>query len=79
MLIPMSNQYEQTANALAAKQLGCTVLIEINDRFSYHLMNWLEYGQYISHRSPDPTQKLIALIQRRLLVQNLALKPNYQR
>jgi len=63
MLIPMSNQYEQIANAVAARQMGCMVVREINTRFSYHLMNWLEYWKPVDHLWEDPVESLLKKIQ----------------
>lgn len=63
MLIPMLNQYEQLANALAAKQLGCDVVSEINPRFTNLLMKWLEFGKPVKQDFPDIIPSLITQIQ----------------
>lgn len=60
MLIPMQNQYEQHANALAAKQLGCTLVREVNDRFSYRVRRWLEFDHAVQLQQPDPIPEILA-------------------
>jgi len=77
MLIPMSNQYEQIANAVAAKQMGCMVVREINGRFSYHLRNWLEYWKPVVHVNPDSTTLLIEKIKEFALSQPAKLKHEF--
>lgn len=59
LLVPMANQYEQHCNALAAKNLGCTVIQEINDRFLYHLRSWIEFAQPVKQNFPNMTQALL--------------------
>ena len=59
MMIPMSNQYEQQCNALAAKDLGVTVVKEIDDNFSVKLKSWLDYGFPPNIFYPDITGKII--------------------
>ncbi len=59
MMIPMSNQYEQQCNALAAKDLGVTVHKEINLHFPEKLKSWLNFGFPPNIFYPDITGKII--------------------
>lgn len=74
MLIPMSNQYEQIANAVAARQLGCMVVREINGRFTYHVRNWLEYWKPVNYTCADPTAALLKEIQSFKSIRQISIK-----
>jgi uncharacterized protein (TIGR00661 family) len=59
MMIPMKGQYEQQCNALAASRLGVPVISEIDDRFIYHLNNWISEDKRIMVNFPDETAETI--------------------
>ncbi len=57
--IPMLNQYEQTCNAEALKQIGITVVNKIDDTFSGRIKSWIDFGSPIILNYPDQTAKII--------------------
>jgi len=57
--IPMLNQYEQTCNAEALRQMGVTVVKHIDDTFSGRLKSWINFGHPISVHYPDETAQII--------------------
>ena len=59
MVIPMCNQYEQQCNAVAAKDLGVTVVKEIDHEFPGKLKSWLNFGFAPNIYYPDITGKII--------------------
>jgi uncharacterized protein (TIGR00661 family) len=67
--IPMSNQYEQQCNAQAMKDLGITVVKEIDADFSTKVKSWVNFAFPANIHYPDLTGKI---------VENLILKHGKQ-
>jgi hypothetical protein len=59
MVIPMAGQYEQECNAIAAKDIGVTMVKEIDDEFVGKLQSWLSFGFPPNIYYPDMTGKII--------------------
>ena len=59
MMIPMKGQYEQQCNALSASKLGVPVIDGIDDRFIYHLNNWISSENKINVDFPDETAVIV--------------------
>lgn len=59
LMIPMTGQYEQRCNALAASRLGVPVVAEIGDDFSTHLNNWIADDSKIIVNFPDETAQIV--------------------
>jgi uncharacterized protein (TIGR00661 family) len=59
MVIPMIGQYEQQCNAIAAKNIGVTMVKEIDDKFHDKLMSWLNFSFPPNIHYPDITGKII--------------------
>ena len=59
MMIPMSNQYEQQCNALAASKLGVPVVQHVDGHFVNHLQNWIAANKHISVDFKDETAQII--------------------
>lgn len=59
MMIPMSNQYEQQCNALAASRLGVPVVQHINEDFNQHLRNWIADDKKIIVNFRDETAAIV--------------------
>jgi len=59
MMIPMTGQYEQRCNALAASRLGVPVVNEIDGHFIAHINNWLADDKKISVNFPDETAQIV--------------------
>lgn len=59
LLIPMTGQYEQRCNALAASKLGVPVVNEINDDFAAHLNRWIADDKRIMVNFPDETAQIV--------------------
>jgi uncharacterized protein (TIGR00661 family) len=59
MMIPMKGQYEQQCNALAASKLGVPVIHEIDERFIYHLNNWINDNKQVPVNFPDETARIV--------------------
>ena len=59
MVIPMSNQYEQQCNAVAAKDIGLTVVKTIDREFTGKLKSWLNYCFPPNIYYPDITGKIV--------------------
>lgn len=57
--IPMSNQYEQQCNAQAMKEMGVTVVKEINEEFISKLRSWVHFGFPANVFYPDQTAKIV--------------------
>jgi uncharacterized protein (TIGR00661 family) len=47
MAIPIRGQYEQQCNAAALQQMGITCLSQIDDHFSEHFINWIQWAPAI--------------------------------
>jgi len=73
MMVPMSNQYEQQCNALAAKELGVSVVKEIDREFSGKLKSWIEFGFPPNIFYPDMTSKIIEELMVNHSLENLKL------
>jgi uncharacterized protein (TIGR00661 family) len=59
MMIPMSGQYEQQCNALAASKLGVPVIHTIDDDFVAQLNKWIQHGKAIEVDFADETAMII--------------------
>ncbi|MDB5155787.1 MAG: glycosyl transferase [Mucilaginibacter sp.] len=59
MMIPMSGQYEQQCNALAASKLGVPVLHAIDDNFVKHLNAWIKSEDRVWVDFPDETAQIV--------------------
>jgi uncharacterized protein (TIGR00661 family) len=59
MMIPMTGQYEQRCNALAASRLGVPVVDEIDEHFTTHINNWLSDDKKITVNFPDETTQIV--------------------
>jgi uncharacterized protein (TIGR00661 family) len=59
LMIPMTGQYEQRCNALAASRLGVPVVAEINDDFSNHLNKWIADDRRVIVDFPDETAQIV--------------------
>lgn len=59
MMIPMSGQYEQQCNALAASKLGVPVVHSIDDKFVAKVNKWIEDDSRVSVHFPDETAQII--------------------
>ncbi|TSJ40254.1 glycosyl transferase [Mucilaginibacter corticis] len=59
MMIPMSGQYEQQCNALAASKLGVPVLHAIDDNFVKHLNSWIKSEDRVWVDFPDHTAQIV--------------------
>lgn len=58
--IPMSGQYEQQCNAEAMKQMGVTVVKEIDNRFVQTLTHWVREVKPLTIHFPDLTGEIVA-------------------
>ena len=59
LMIPMTGQYEQRCNALAASGLGVTVVDEIDEHFAAHLNKWIKDDKKITVNFPDETAQIV--------------------
>jgi uncharacterized protein (TIGR00661 family) len=59
LMIPMTGQYEQRCNALAASRLGVPVVAEIDDDFATHLNTWIADDKKVIVSFPDETAEII--------------------
>jgi len=59
LMIPMTGQYEQRCNALAASRLGVPVVNGIDEHFTAHLNNWINDDKKIVVNFPDETAKIV--------------------
>lgn len=59
MMIPMSGQYEQQCNALAASKLGVPVVDSIDESFVPHLSEWIQNGKAVDVNFPNETARII--------------------
>jgi uncharacterized protein (TIGR00661 family) len=59
LAIPMSNQYEQQCNATAMKDIGITVVKEIDENFTSKLKSWVNFAFPINVYYPDNTGKIV--------------------
>lgn len=61
-VIPMKNQYEQQCNAEFLKDLGITVLSQLNSDNLEKLRNWLNNEEKLQINFPDHTSKILNTI-----------------
>ena len=59
LMIPMTGQYEQRCNALAASRLGVPVVNEIDDHFDSSINNWIKDDKIIKVNFPDETASIV--------------------
>ncbi len=59
MMVPMSDQYEQRCNALAASRLGVSVIDSINSAAIPHINNWIQSSDRVQVDFPDETARII--------------------
>jgi uncharacterized protein (TIGR00661 family) len=59
LAIPMTGQYEQQCNALAASRLGVPVVHAIDDGFPETLNHWIEHGKPVVVNFPNETAQII--------------------
>jgi uncharacterized protein (TIGR00661 family) len=59
LMIPMTGQYEQQCNALAASKMGVPVIYAIDDNFTGHINKWIEDDKRVEVNFPDETAKII--------------------
>jgi uncharacterized protein (TIGR00661 family) len=59
LMIPMTGQYEQRCNALAARKLGVPVIEEINGNFAAQINNWISDDKKIQVNFPDETAQIV--------------------
>jgi uncharacterized protein (TIGR00661 family) len=59
LMIPMTGQYEQRCNALAASRLGVPVVNEIDNQFDTHIDNWIKDDKRIIVNFPDETARIV--------------------
>jgi uncharacterized protein (TIGR00661 family) len=59
LAIPMSNQYEQQCNAEAMKDLGVTVVKEIDNDFIAKVKSWVNFAFPVNIHYPDHTGKIV--------------------
>jgi uncharacterized protein (TIGR00661 family) len=59
MAIPMNNQYEQQCNANAMKDIGITVVKEIDGSFVERLKSWVNFAFPVNIHYPDMTGKIV--------------------
>src|ERR1700743_342794 len=60
LMIPMTGQYEQQCNALAASKMGVPVINAIDDDFVSHINNWIKDDNRVNVNFPDETADIIA-------------------
>jgi len=59
LMIPMSGQYEQQCNALAASKMGVPVIHSIDDDFVPQINHWLADDKKIEVNFPDETAQIV--------------------
>ena len=59
MMIPMTGQYEQRCNALAASRLGVPVVNEIDEHFTTRINNWIASDEKVTVNFPDETAQIV--------------------
>jgi uncharacterized protein (TIGR00661 family) len=59
MMIPMTGQYEQQCNALAASKLGVPVVHHIDSHFTEHLQKWIADDKKIIVDFKDETAQIV--------------------
>lgn len=69
--VPMHNQYEQLCNAEAMKEIGVTVVKQIDEQFTARLRSWVTFGMPPKVNYPDITANIIE----NLIVQHTQKSP----
>ncbi|MDP2187486.1 MAG: glycosyltransferase family protein [Sphingobacteriaceae bacterium] len=59
-MVPMSNQFEQHCNVVAAMAYGAEMCLQIDNSFILKLRNWLSSSGQVKIEYPNHTQQLIA-------------------
>ena len=59
MMVPMTGQYEQQCNALAASQLGVPVIAGVNDQSISQINDWIGSNNRVEVNFPDETAQII--------------------
>lgn len=59
MMVPMSGQYEQRCNALAASKLGVPVITSVNESAIPVIKNWIATDKQIKVNFPDETAQIV--------------------
>ena len=59
LMIPMSGQYEQQCNALAASKMGVPIISAIDDDFIGNLCKWITDDKRVDVNFPDETAQII--------------------
>jgi len=59
MMIPMTGQYEQQCNALAASKLGVPVVHTIDENFTAEVGKWIADDKKIKVDFPDETAQIV--------------------
>lgn len=57
--IPMNDQYEQQCNAVALKDMGVTIINDIDKSFVGKVKRWLDKGKIISVDFPNQSEKIV--------------------
>jgi uncharacterized protein (TIGR00661 family) len=75
-VIPMKNQYEQSCNAAALKQMGVPVLKGIKQKHMDALSEWIQSKRRINVNYPDMTDELIKRIVKKHATKKVAHQVN---
>lgn len=59
LMIPMTGQYEQQCNALAASRIGVPVIHAIDDNFAAHIDQWIADDKRVNVDFPDETAQIV--------------------
>jgi uncharacterized protein (TIGR00661 family) len=59
MMIPMTGQYEQRCNALAASKMGVPVINGIDEHFATPITNWINDDRKVLVNFPDETAQVV--------------------
>lgn len=59
LMIPMTGQYEQRCNALAASRMGVPVINGIDANFTAHITNWINDDKKVKVNFPDETAQIV--------------------
>ena len=59
LVIPMTGQYEQQCNALAASKMGVPMIHAIDENFVGHINNWIADDKRVKVNFPDETAQIV--------------------
>lgn len=62
LVIPMKNQFEQKANAIALKKMGITVMKKFSLKKVFKIEDWIKSIEVIQLNFPNHTQKIVEKI-----------------